>query len=248
MKRRVGVGMAVALFYVVGAAITSHLTPFGSRPVLDGIRPPPAYRWVKPPADLASTNEKPFGGTFSLKFTGAQSQAGAFTTRDSQLSMVLDPGALAPEGNPTGARISITPMAPSSISQPSGYHVDGNVYRISIKEEPSGNAVTRFVHPQRILLVYPADKSFIKPQHLLATSSDGKSWTRVKTQDSTIQQQSSGLIRSPGLVAVISTVKSRPSSRAVLEYVLLGAAIVAIVAFLIWGIYGRSRTSRPGRR
>jgi hypothetical protein len=245
MKRRLFLGAVVALVYLIGAAITAHLTSFGAPPVLDGLTAPPPYRWVKPPADLAATNQKPFEGTFSLTFTGGRSEAGAFTTRDSQLSMVLDPGALPPEGNPTGARISITPMAPSSVTKPSGYTIDGNVYRIGIKETPAGTAVNRFTNPQRVILVYPADKSFLKPQHILAISSDGRSWTRLKSQDSTIQQQSSALIGSPGFLAVLTPIKSKSSTTATAVYVAIALAILVVAGVAGWQLYRRSRRPRP---
>jgi hypothetical protein len=162
--------------------------------------------------------------------------------------MVLDPGALPREGTPTGARISITPMAPSSLTEPSGYTIDGNVYRVEIKETPAGTAVNRFANPQRVILVYPADKSFLKPQHLLAISSDGKSWTRLKTQDSTIQQQSSALIGSPGFLAVVTPIKSKSSTKATAVYVAVAFAILVVVGVVAWQLYRRSQRSRPRGR
>lgn len=248
MKRTLLSGAVVGAVYLIGAAITGHLSPFGARPLLDGLRPPPPYRWVKPPSDLAASNEKPFGGTFSLKFTGGRSDAGAFTTRDSQLSMILDPGALPPSGSPSGARISVTPLAPSSVTTPRGFAIDGNVYRIAITEQPSGSAVERFSHPQRVILVYPADKSFVKPEHLLAVSADGKSWTRVKTEDSTVQQQSSALVRSPGLVAVVTPTKTQTSSRSIIVYVLGAIAVLLIAGFVAWRVYQRSHRPPSARR
>jgi hypothetical protein len=248
MKRRVLVGAGIALLYVIGAAITSHLVPFGGGRLLDGTAPPPPYRWVTPPSDLASSNKRPFGGTFSLKFTGGRSEAGAFTTRDSQLSMVLDPGALPPQGNATSASISISPKGASSITPPTGYNVDGNVYQIAIKEEPSGSAVTSFVHPQRVILVYPADQSFIKPKHLLAISTDGKRWTRLKTLDSTVQQQSSSLIQTPGFVAVVTPINSKSSGSKVAVYVAVAVALLVIGGLAGWLFYRRSDRPRPRGR
>jgi hypothetical protein len=248
MRRRLFLGGTVALLYLVGAVITHQLDPFGARPVLDGLTPPPAYRWVQPPSDLAAGNEKPFGGKFSLKFTGGRSQAGAFTIRDSQLSMILDPGAVPASGNPSGASISISPMGSASVRRPPGYQIDGNVYRITVKEEPKGTAVSRFSHPQRVILVYPADKSFVKPQHLLVSSIDGKVWTKIKTQDSTIQQQASGLIAAPALVAVVVPVKSGTATSHATLYVLIAIAIL-VLAGLAWWFLRRSKSSNtPTRR
>jgi hypothetical protein len=222
-------------------ALTSRLDPFGAPPVLDGLSPPPAYRWVEPPPDLADANKKPFGGTFSVRFTNGRSEAGAFTIRDSQLSMILDPGVLAANGNPRAARISITPRSASSVHTPVGLHIDGNVYRIAITSQPSGDAITSFKTPQRVILVYPADHSFVKPEHLIAFSADGQTWNRLKTQDSTVQQQSSALIRSPGFVAVVTPTKSKSSNTAVVVYVLVGIAVLGLIGLLAWWLYRRSK-------
>jgi hypothetical protein len=248
MKRTFISGAIAAGVYLIGAALTGHFSPFGARPVLDGLTPPQPYRWVTPPAALAAKNEKPFGGTFALKFTAGKSEAGAFTTRDSQLSMILDPGAVPAKGSPSGARITITPLAPSSVTPPHGYTIDGNVYRIAITEQPSGSKIDTFIHPQRVILVYPADNSFVKPQHLLSASADGKAWTRLKTADSTVQQQSSGLIRAPGFVAVVTPLKSTSSSRSLVLYVAIGIALLLVAGFFAWRAYQRSRRIRAPRR
>jgi hypothetical protein len=239
MTRRLLLAAAAAACYVVGAILTLHLNGLAT-PVLDGLSPPPAYRWVQPPSDLAPTNKKPFDGTFSVKFTRGTSEAGAFTTRDSQLSMILDPGALPAKTDPSSAQVSITPEAPSSVSQPEGYQIDGNVYGIAIQEEPTGSEVKAFTKPQRVILVYPADKSFVKPRHLIVASRDGKTWTLIKTQDSTVQQQASALIRSPGLLAVVVPVKKKTSSIRFVGYAVVACAILAILGFVAWRMYHRS--------
>lgn len=241
VKRRLVFGAVAILIYLLGAVVTSRLDPFETPPVLDGLSPPPAYRWVEPPVDLADGNKKPFGGTFSVKFTNGRSEAGAFTIRDSQLSMILDPGVLVANGNPRAADISITPRGASSVDRPVGLHIDGNVYRIVITAQPSGDAITSFKSPQRVILVYPADHSFVKPEHLIALSADGRTWSRLKTQDSTVQQQSSALIRSPGYVAVVTPTKGKSSNTAVVVYVVAGVAVLGLIGLLAWWIYRRSK-------
>lgn len=248
MRRTLLLGAAAALIYFIGAAITSHLNPLESRPVLDGIHPPPPYRWVEPPADLAAQNKKPFPGKFSMKFTGGKSPAGAFTTRDTQLSMILDPGALPVSGNATSAAITVTPLGASSFTPPPRYQIDGNVYRIAIKEQPSGALVTKFAVPERVVLVYPADKSFLHPKHILATSSDGKTWTKLKTADSNVQQQASALIGGPGLLAVLIPKTTKSSARSLTLYIVIGVVILLVAAALGWWLYRRRQASQPRRR
>ncbi|MDP9222824.1 MAG: hypothetical protein M3P18_03030 [Actinomycetota bacterium] len=248
MRRRLLYGAGVALVYLVGAAISSHLSPSGTLPVFDGLAPPPPYRWVQPPATLAATNQKPFAGKFSLKFKAGKSAPGAFTTRDAQFSLILDPGTLPPSGNPTRATITITPLAASSVTQPSGYLVDGNIYRVTVTEEPSGAKVSRFAKPQQVIIVYPADRSFVKPKHLIAVSGNGKTWTQLQTQDSTVQQQSAALIPIPGFVAVVVPAKQTPSGRALAGYVIAGIVVLLVAGILGWRIYRRSQRARTPRR
>jgi hypothetical protein len=250
MTWRLAIGAGALLAYVAGAALTSHLSPFGTLPVLDGLAPPPAYRWIQPPPSLAADNQKPFAGTFSLKFRAGRSAPGAFTTRDAQFSLILDPGTLPASDKPSKAILTITPLAASSVTQPSGYRIHGNVYRLAVEEQPSGAGVTRFTKPQQVIMVYPADESFVKPKHLIALSRDGKAWTRLQTQDSTVQQQSAALIPAPGFVAVVVPSKDKPTGTAIVGYVVTAIAILGLAGILAWWFFRRSKPppSARGRR
>jgi hypothetical protein len=207
VTRKVLAGAGVLLLYLGGALLSSHLSPATRRPLLDGIGPPPPYHWVEPPPALAATNKKAEGGRFPLIVKGGRSAAGAFTTGDSQLALVLQPGALPVSAAVTGAEVEVTPLGGSSATPPPGKMVDGNVFRISIKTEPSGSAVARFRKPQSTLLTYPADQSFRQPQHFLAFSRDRRTWTLLETSDSPAQQQVSADLPAPGYVAVMIPVE-----------------------------------------
>jgi hypothetical protein len=241
MRRRYLLAAAAAALYLIGLVVTSELRAPESAPILDGLSPPPPYRWVQPPSGLAATNKKPFNGTFSLKFTKGTSEAGAFTTRDSQLSMILDPGGVPARPSSSTAQVAITPEAPSSVSQPEGYQIDGNVYRIAIRERPSGSEVRTFAKPQRVILVYPADKSFVKPRHVIAASKDGKRWTVIHTEDSTVQQQASGLISSPGFVAVVVPLRNKSSNTKIVGLAVASVAILATLGIVGWRRYKTSK-------
>ena len=58
-SRALGAGLAVVIVYAATAILSGHLSPLSSGPLLDGLAPPTAYRWVEPPPELAATNQKP---------------------------------------------------------------------------------------------------------------------------------------------------------------------------------------------
>ena len=68
-----GAGVAIALVYTATAVLSGHLSPLARRPLLDGLAPPTAYRWVQPPPELAATNQKPTPGRFVVKLGNAGS-------------------------------------------------------------------------------------------------------------------------------------------------------------------------------
>src|SRR5436305_829963 len=107
------VGAALLVVYVV--AITGTL-PFGHnvRPLFEGIGPPPAYRWVKPPAAFASGNvpPKPNDTDITMGPTGSQ-QSGA-QSEDNQLVLNLAPNAVPPHPPDTSVRIHVAPLDPAS--------------------------------------------------------------------------------------------------------------------------------------
>jgi len=78
-KRTSPLLVGVALLGVYVLAVTGT-PPFGHniRPLFEGIGPPPAYRWVKPPAASASGNvpPKPNDTDIALGPSGSQ-QSGA---------------------------------------------------------------------------------------------------------------------------------------------------------------------------
>lgn len=202
--RTAAVGVLVALAYAVTAVIAGHHDPNAARPLLDGTRPPPPYRWVDPPPDLEQGNQQPAGGTATVTVDKGKTTAGAFSTPDAQFSIVLEPDALDIPAGTASVQITITPLAASAVqaNPPSGQEIAGNVYRIQAIAQPSGRVLTSFSPPGRVVLIYPASSTGTHVRHTLLYSDTGKTWTSVKTSDSTIQQQASGLMEGPGYVAV----------------------------------------------
>ncbi|HVD67958.1 MAG TPA: hypothetical protein VNF25_04585, partial [Actinomycetota bacterium] len=113
-RRRAAVaGAALCLAYLVGAVVSGSLGPASRRPILDGLAPPPLYRWVAPPPALASTNKPPSAGRSMIALDPTKgSAATVFSTRDFQASLALGQGAIAPHGQDTQVQLVMTPLAP----------------------------------------------------------------------------------------------------------------------------------------
>src|SRR3954451_9776512 len=109
------IGLGLVVVYVL--AVTGTL-PLGRnvRPVFEGIGPPPAYRWVKPPAAFASGNvpPKPNDTDITMGPTGSQ-QSGA-QSEDNQLVLNLAPNAVPPHPPDTSVRIHVDPLDPASLA------------------------------------------------------------------------------------------------------------------------------------
>src|SRR5206468_3356923 len=117
--------------------LTAGLDPFLARPILDGLAPPPLYRWVDPPPAFASTNQRPSSAAFTLSASAGNydpaqgSGAGVFGTPDFQVSLALSAHAIAPASGATSLRLTIEPMAPDQdVTLPPSFAIAGNVVRI----------------------------------------------------------------------------------------------------------------------
>src|SRR5207302_5208387 len=68
--------------------------PIYVRPLFEGIGPPPAYRWVKPPAALASNNVPPAPNDTDIPMGPSGSQQSGAQSEDNQLVLNLAPNAV----------------------------------------------------------------------------------------------------------------------------------------------------------
>ncbi len=253
-RRRAGIWAwcAIALVYVVGAMATGRLNPLERRPVLDGFAPPPPYRWVKPPAALAADNQKPNGGIFQVQLDPtAGSVAQVVTTPDAQVSVVVGQGSIAPQSGVGHATIKITPLAPASTDAGPGLSITGNVYRIEGSYGSGGQPVASLRTGAQLVLFYPAPLTGVVHKHVMVFSADGRSWTKLSSQDSPFQQQVLASITSFGYFAAASTGAAAPKPPTSVGKIVYYAVIIGVVALVVLGIIvselRRRRTRGSGR-
>jgi hypothetical protein len=170
------VGAGLLVVYVL--AITGTL-PFGHniRPLFEGIGPPPAYRWVKPPAAFASGNVPPKPNDTDIPLGPSGSQQSGAQSEDNQLVLNLAPNAVPPHPPDTSVRIHVEPLDPGTLGPlPPDLRPNGNVYRVTLTYQPSGAEATTITAPGNILLTVPL------PAAGLLFSGDGRAWTKIGQQ------------------------------------------------------------------
>ena len=128
------------------------------RLLYDGFAPPLPYRWVRPPARLAAENQPPEAGAGSIALRAgsrSESEYASIGTGDGQAFVIFPPDAVAPSNNEAAARVTLTPLDPSTIGPPpEGTRIDGNAYRIAATYVASRRpAVLR--RPVTVVLRYP---------------------------------------------------------------------------------------------
>jgi hypothetical protein len=250
--RALAAGLVVGGVYLALAAVSGRLSPLARRPLLDGFAPPPPYRWVRPPPSLASTNQKPSSGRFAITLAATGSEAGVFSTDDSQASLALGPGAIKPSPGELSVLLQIVPLAPTaSASVPSGMVIAGNVYRFTGVYRPGGSPVGKLKDPGQMVLAYPAAADALLHRHTLLRSADGRSWTADESIDSIAQQLVQGNVSELGYFAVGQATSGTPrhTSKGTIVYrVILIAGIAAIVAAIgLAELRIRRRRRRSGR-
>ena len=143
MRRRYGLllGGVAAIGYIVVAMLSFNRGLVPTRPLYDGTAPPPPYRWVKPPSDLADTNQPPDAGSGTVAFTNGESANTTVPTNDGQAIVAFQQGSFKPLAGQTSAKVTITPIDPATVGpSPAGYDYDGNAYRVNATYAPSGTA------------------------------------------------------------------------------------------------------------
>lgn len=169
----------IGLLSIAAALVVVRGATGGARPFLDGYTPPPPYRWVSPPPNLAGSNQAPTGGTTTIGLTdGTSDPAGAFTD-DGQITVSFNPGTFTDSTGQTGVQVQITPIVPQPHA-PSGVIADGNVYSIKATFVPNGKPATVLHAPVLLDMRYPLHK----PDAIYRVND--RSWTAL--DNSTVQE------------------------------------------------------------
>jgi hypothetical protein len=196
----VGAGAAITLVYAATAVLSGHLSPLARRPLLDGLAPPAAYRWVEPPPELEATNQKPTPGTFDVKLGNAGSETSVFTTGDAQVTLIFPEGSFASAEGERSVRVIVEPL-PSSIAHPDDpLTVLGNVYLVEATYEPSGDDA-ELASIATVVLVYPLLAND-HGSHSMIWSRSGNSWRALDTDDLPSIQQAGADIDELGYLSV----------------------------------------------
>jgi hypothetical protein len=231
-------GAAVGLVYVMTAALSGRLNPMDRRPLLDGIAPPPAYRWVKPPPSLASGNQKPESGRFEVPLDPqAGSEAQVLSTKDAQMSIVLGEGSIPPQPGFSAVAVTITPLAPMATGAGDSRLIAGNVYRIQARYAPNGPPVTAVGTGAQLVLFYPPPLDNKIHDHVLVFSTDAVMWKPLQSTDSSFQQQVLADISQFGYFAVATTGTATkagfPIGKVVYLSLIIGVVVVLAVGIIV---------------
>ena len=251
--RALGWGLVIVILYVVGGIVSGHLSPLARRPLLDGFIPPPPYRWVDPPPELASSNLPPASGKTRIPIGPNGSEAAFFATDDAQVTLNVPKGAFPALSGNKAVEVTIEPVDPASVGPlPGRLSVTGNVYLMRATYQPTGDRAHRLDASVVAILTYPSLSNDLG-NHTLVVSPNGKRWERIKTHDQHATKQVNGRLRSLGYLAVGSTplpsagpgggTTSGEGIPLAIIAMMVGAALLLAGVFLI----GRRPDRRGGR-
>jgi len=168
------VGAALAAVYLTVVAVTMVVTDHPVRPLLDGLTPPPPYRWVNPPPGYG-TNVKPKADEVSVALAEGGSVPDGPTGVNGQVTLNLPQGAIPARAGDTAVKIAFVPLDAARLGPlPPRLIPDGNAYEIRMSYRPSGTAVTSLAVPGNVVLATP------EPASVLVFSADGRHWETME--------------------------------------------------------------------
>jgi hypothetical protein len=215
-------GPAAGALLAVAACATVALGLRAGVPLFDGLAPPPAYRWVRPPPELRSGNKAPASASATVPLTDAGSAAAVVSTADDQAQVSLPAGAFPPVAGQTGLGVAIQPLDPVQVpAPPAGTAIEGNPYRITVAYVPSGSTATA-VQPVDVMLRYPVDAT----QMILFT---GSTWRLLPTTLESAALAIDATTTQLGVFAAASTevTPARPRRIPAWAYAAAGVALFA---------------------
>jgi hypothetical protein len=193
------IGVALALVYLGGAALTARLDPLQGRALLDGSFTGAPYQWACPPPALAAGNKEPASVAEEIPVSpqGGSESAG-MSTADLQATVLLSQGAFPSKPGESSVLLRITPMCASDAGPlPTGRQPQGNVYRVQATYQLGGDAVDVVQPSAQLVLVYPAPPNPGTFEGTVFESDDATTWTALRTQISSARHQA--LAESPRL-------------------------------------------------
>jgi hypothetical protein len=236
------------------AGLSGHLSPLARGPLLDGIGPPQAYRWMNPPPELNATNQKPSSGVFHVPLDANGSRPEVFPTSDGQVTVIVPKRAFDLKAGQIEVTLLVIPLDPAKLSSPGEkLTIFGNAYRVKAVYQPSG-ASASLASPLDLVLIYPVTPNLHSSKHQLYTSPDGKIWTQQEGSDSRAQQQAEGPMPSLGFVLVAGeagastvTPASTSSGGSTSSTGIVLLVIAASIGLMGLGLIVRGRAGLPRR-
>jgi hypothetical protein len=215
-------------------------------PLFEGVGPPTAYRWVKPPPQFAASNIKPASYSGIVAIQGGSNGAAAVQTSDAQFVVTLSPGAFVGHGTDTGVQVTVNPLDPATLGPPpAGLKADGNAYRITLAYAPSGAPVPKVNAPSNVVMIAPHGAK------AMLFSPDGQRWQKLSTifvggptaVGATFEQAGWYLVGLAGSGSSdgASTVRIAIGAAA-------GAAVVGLIGLAIRARRARTATPAPARK
>jgi hypothetical protein len=253
-SRALGAGLAIAVVYAVTALWSGHLSPLARRPLLDGLAPPTAYRWVQPPPELAATNQKPTPGTFTVELGKGGSKTAVVTIDDAQVTVILPAGSFASAKGQRSVEVTVEPLEGAIAHPDEPLHVVGNVYLLDATYRPSGDEA-KLANFATVVLVYPLLAND-HGSHSIISSTTGDRWQALKTDDLPSIQQAGADIHELGYVSVAGepaspttgTGSSGGGSTAATIAIVAGLVVLAIVAAALLRRGSRSASDEGNER
>jgi len=224
-----------------------HLLWPGKPPVFDGIpAPPPPFRYVSPPPDLASSNQAPLSGEVAVTVVDLRLSGAGVQTADGQAAAIFRPGSLQPSAAASQIRLRLEPVTDPP-EPPKGYSIVGNVYRVLVIEEPT-QAQLGLTKPYQLTMEIPPGPFDVLQLY------DGTNWQVLQTN---FESDRFPRVKLSALGEVAATVRS--SHAAALESasnllrtgLIIATLVAAIGLLLLWARRhrrGAAPAAAPGPR